>query len=49
MLIVIHEGPLDLSTVVAGIRQRLHEMIGANIALQLNLEREGLWVIGTLH
>jgi two-component system cell cycle sensor histidine kinase/response regulator CckA len=35
---------MDLSAVVSGMEPRLREMIGANIALQFNLEREGLWV-----
>jgi two-component system, cell cycle sensor histidine kinase and response regulator CckA len=35
---------MDLSTVIAAMKPRLHEMIGASIAFQLNLEREGLWV-----
>ncbi|MGD0509115.1 MAG: ATP-binding protein [Terriglobales bacterium] len=35
---------MDLSAVVAEMSDILREMIGANIALQLNLEREGLWV-----
>jgi two-component system cell cycle sensor histidine kinase/response regulator CckA len=35
---------MDLSAVVAGMEPRLREMIGANITLQMNLEREGLCV-----
>jgi two-component system cell cycle sensor histidine kinase/response regulator CckA len=35
---------MDLSAAVAAMKPTLREMIGANIALQLNLEREGLWV-----
>jgi two-component system cell cycle sensor histidine kinase/response regulator CckA len=35
---------LDLSAVVAGMQPSLLDMIGASIALQLNLERESLWV-----
>ncbi len=38
------EIPVNLSSVVAEMAAELREMIGANIALQLNLEREGLWV-----
>jgi hypothetical protein len=38
---------MDLSAVVAKMGNTIREMIGANIALQLNLEREGLWVKGT--
>ena len=39
-----NEITMDLSAVVAAMEPRLREMIGANIALQLNLEREGFWV-----
>jgi two-component system, cell cycle sensor histidine kinase and response regulator CckA len=39
-----NEITMDLSAVVAAMEPRLREMIGASIALQLNLEREGLWV-----
>jgi len=35
---------MDLSTLVARMNNMLREMIGANITLQLNLDREGLWV-----
>ena len=35
---------MDLSAVLAGMEPRLREMIGANITLQMNLERGGLWV-----
>ena len=38
---------MDLSAVVAKMGNTIREMIGANVALQLNLEREGLWVKGT--
>ncbi len=38
------EIPVNVSSVVAEMAAELREMIGANIALQLNLEREGLWV-----
>jgi two-component system, cell cycle sensor histidine kinase and response regulator CckA len=40
----IKEISMDLSAVVAEMQPRLREMIGGNIAFQLNLEREGLWV-----
>src|SRR5271169_315338 len=39
-----NETTIDLSAVVAAMEPRLREMIGANIALQFNLEFEGLWV-----
>jgi len=39
-----NEITMDLSAAVAAIQARLRELIGANIALQLNLECEGLWV-----
>jgi signal transduction histidine kinase len=39
-----NEITMDLSAVVAAMLPRLREMIGANVALQLNLECEGLWV-----
>jgi two-component system, cell cycle sensor histidine kinase and response regulator CckA len=35
---------MDLSAVVAGMEPSLREIIGANITLHMNLEREGLWV-----
>jgi signal transduction histidine kinase len=38
-----NEITMDLSAVVAALEPKLREMIGANIALQLNLEPEGLW------
>ena len=42
---MIHnEITMDLGAVVAAMQPRLREMIGANIALQLNLEHEGLRV-----
>jgi hypothetical protein len=40
----LNESPMDLSAVIAGMSDILREMIGANITLQLNLEREGPWV-----
>jgi signal transduction histidine kinase len=43
-LLSIKEITMDLSAVVTAMTPTLREMIGANIALQLNLEREGLWV-----
>jgi two-component system, cell cycle sensor histidine kinase and response regulator CckA len=39
-----NEITMDLSAVAAAMQPRLREMIGSNIALQLNLERERLWV-----
>jgi len=39
-----NETTIDLSAVVAAMQPRLREMIGASIALQLNLERKWLWV-----
>ena len=39
-----NEITMDLGAVVAAMEPRLRELIGANIALQLNLECEGLWV-----
>ena len=44
MVMVVKEGPLEMTAVIAAMEPRPCEMIGANIALQLNLEREGLWV-----
>ena len=39
-----NEITMDLSAVVAAMQPRLRQIIGSNIALQLNLERERLWV-----
>jgi len=44
VVMVTKGSPMDLSTLVTEMKPRLREMIGANIALQLNLEREGPWV-----
>jgi signal transduction histidine kinase len=38
------EVPVDLSVLVAGMRPRLNEIIGANIIIEVSPEREGLWV-----
>ena len=35
---------MDLSNLVARMNNKLRELIGTDITLQLNLEREGLWV-----